>query len=259
MTDTERNEALHRVFEEMLGHRVENPDFPSLPPIDIQQHNEHSRKAEFIEEQCAVRECIDNIGRIILVIAGVKVDDAEDEPANMRLRDWLDYSASLSVDANPAPIEEIDMLLLHAAKVSGFSQTSIAFLTELREQLIKRNAMLDEQEAEYWSDQHRPGNHFARTIALRTAKVYAAELGRLPTLGTSRDGGHPNTAFGKALEQIFDILDIKSGVRSPAKWAIAQLTDSDLEPDKRSPHGKALDEHLLTKRLRIARRSDQKK
>jgi len=32
------------------------------------------------------------------------------------------------------------------------------------------------------------------------------------------------------LEEIFKILDIKSGIRSPAEWAVSQMSEDDLRP-----------------------------
>jgi hypothetical protein len=69
-----------------------------------------------------------------------------------------------------------------------------------------------------------------RAIALRLARLYAREKGERPTFGTARDGGHPSTNYGRALERIFEPLGIKDGVRRPAEWALAQLTDDDLRP-----------------------------
>ena len=89
---------------------------------------------------------------------------------------------------------------------------------------------MKDQEELFWSTNHRPPNYYARTIALRLARYYARETQERPTVGTSGDGGHPSTAYTKALEEVFEELGIKATVRLPAKWAVNQITEDDLKP-----------------------------
>ncbi len=89
---------------------------------------------------------------------------------------------------------------------------------------------LKDQEIEFWSVSYRAPKSYARTIALRLARLYALHKRQKPPFGTARDGNHPSTDFGRALEEIFDILNIEATVRNPAEWAIDQLTEDEINP-----------------------------
>jgi hypothetical protein len=65
---------------------------------------------------------------------------------------------------------------------------------------------------------------------LRFAKHFAKLRKQKPTFGTSSDGDHPSTDYGRALEEVFEILGIESNVRRAAEWAISQLVDDDWRP-----------------------------
>ena len=110
---------------------------------------------------------------------------------------------------------------------AGLRMDAVGVLLDLQRELTIRRHELKDQEARYWSVKHRPANYHARTIALRLAKLYARETRQKPTIGTSRYGGHPSTDFARALEQVFEALEIKAQPRSPAKWAVDQLTALD--------------------------------
>lgn len=89
---------------------------------------------------------------------------------------------------------------------------------------------LEAQRGEYWNLSHRAPNHFARIIALRFAKAIARNTGKKPTIGTSRDGKHPSTEFGRALDEVYKLLGIHADFRRAGEWAVKQLTDADLSP-----------------------------
>ncbi len=241
----------------MLGHSIENPKARNLPPIDVRPENFHNSKKEFQAERNAVEASIGHANGLIQQIWLWVFDEAIEDSVAERLSDWLDDSAFRRNDLRDFRIDKTEFLLLHAAKSSSFAMTAMCFVVELLNQLRERRSQLDDQEAQYWNVPHRPANYFARTIALRTARIYASEFRQAPTLGTARDGGHPNTAFGKALEQIFQILNIESGVRAPAKWAIDQLTADDFSPDKRDPLTKALMDHYLTNKPRPSKKPNK--
>lgn len=84
---------------------------------------------------------------------------------------------------------------------------------------------------------NRSPNYYARTIALRLARLYAKEMGHRPTLGISREGNFPSTDFGRALEEVFTILNITASFRNAARWAIEQLTDEDMRPQRNALAG----------------------
>ena len=67
-------------------------------------------------------------------------------------------------------------------------------------------------------------------IALRFARLFANKTGKRPTFGISSEGAHPSTDFGRAIEQVFAILEIKADVRKAAEWALSHLTEQDWKP-----------------------------
>lgn len=126
------------------------------------------------------------------------------------------------------------------AKIAGDvgQSISLAFiLTRYQSGLAKRQMELADQEREFWSGASRPPNHYARTIGLRLARLYAQEKQEFPTVGVSGEGGHPSTAFTRALQEVFELLEIKSNVRNAASWAVAQLSDQDIGRPTNAPRG----------------------
>lgn len=93
----------------------------------------------------------------------------------------------------------------------------------------RRREELEEQRDKFWNKPHRAPDYYARAIANRLAKLYAQKTGKRPTSGSSGVNGEASTGFTKALEQIFQLLEIKSGPRSPADWAIKNLKDEDFD------------------------------
>ena len=89
---------------------------------------------------------------------------------------------------------------------------------------------LKDHKEKFWKFKHRAPDYYARTIALRLAKLFAREVGQRPTFGTAAEGDYPSTAYGRALEEVFEILEIKQKVRTHAKWAIQQITEEDMNP-----------------------------
>ena len=112
---------------------------------------------------------------------------------------------------------------------TGLWHNSLWALSDLLFELDERHKELRDQEKQFWTVSHRAPNYYARAIALRLARLYAMEKGKRPTFGTARDGGHPSTDFGRALEEVFAVLEVRASVKGAAKWAIEQLTDDDLK------------------------------
>ena len=129
-----------------------------------------------------------------------------------------------------------ELVIMNARQLS-ISFHGLALMLDVDRALKERLKDLEDQEREFWSTNSRPPKYYARTIALRLARLYAREKGARPTVGVSRDGGHPSTEFTRAVERVFEVLEIKAAVRRQAKWAVAQLTDEDLKPAPRNMLG----------------------
>jgi hypothetical protein len=154
--------------------------------------------------------------------------DSEAGALARRLEEVVDGSARRKLLV-PSPNTITDLVRKNKAD-TGFFVHELWGLADLLMLLRERQDELKDQEQQYWNRKSRPPNYYARAIALRLARLYAREKGARPTFGTARDGGHPSTRYGRALETIFVALEIKGGVKHAAKWAIDQLTEDDLRP-----------------------------
>ncbi|MEM1360412.1 MAG: hypothetical protein AAGF94_01695 [Pseudomonadota bacterium] len=206
-----------------------------MAPFDTKKPNLHDSKAEFMAEKELVEKGLSHIDALFDILN--LRSDQEGTPArgSVALNMALDKGAR-QANRDRVP-EHIYQMIQKCAVDGGLTLSTLWILVALNAQFFQRNRELIDQEAIYWSSPNRAPNHYARIIALRFAKLIARETGKKPTFGTARDGGHPSTEFGRALEDVFKLLEIKATVKGPASWAIGQLTDEDLQ---RSVFGNAL-------------------
>lgn len=199
------------------------------PPFDISRPNSHETKAEFLLEKQAVCSALENARPLLdLVLNGVSDQNALQHDAIRKVLKFVDESVRSKRRFDR--LETVFDLTRSNAAGIGVSPVLMFLLFDFVEALESRKQELKSQEAVFWSGVGRAPNHYAKTIALRFAKEGARATGRKPIFGTARDGGHPPTDFGRALEEIFKVLDVGADVRNAAKWAISQLTEDDLKP-----------------------------
>ena len=225
--------ALHDRLWEIAGRFGYTNDGRGLlgvngPPFDISKPNIHDSKAEFQEEARAVDAALDHARALLQFTYSMYFEEEPGHNATKRLGDFVNQEARKDQDHERSE-SIIDMIRRNAVDY-GLTFLTHFLVLDFQRQLAKRKQELADQESVYWSSAHRAPNHYARTIALRFAKLVARSTGKYPTIGTSRDGGHPSTDFGRALEEIFELLGIGANFRNPAQWAIRQLTDDDLKP-----------------------------
>jgi hypothetical protein len=202
-------------------------------PFDISRPNSHDSKAEFLLEKQAIGSALENARPLLdLVLNGVSDQNARQHGAIRKALKFVDESVRSK--RRVGQLETVFDLMRSNALSIGLSPVLVFLLFDFVEALELREQELKGQEAVFWSGVGRAPNHYARTIALRFAKLVARAAGRKPTFGTARDGGHPSTEFGRALEEIFKILDVGADVRNAAKWAISQLTEEDMNPPVRN-------------------------
>jgi hypothetical protein len=199
----------------------------SLPPFDIKRPNLHESKTEFLAELKAVKAAREHAIGLARLLSAPYRENAEEQDVAVPLCDAIDESArraARSLELRHAT----DLVLKNAAETNLSFNASMVLLSVLNG-LNERYERLKEQEPEFWKQNGRPPNHYARTIALRFAKLVARHTGQKPTVGVSRDGNHPSTEFGRAIEEIFSILEIDAAFRRHAEWAVDQLTDEDMK------------------------------
>lgn len=242
MHEEELKARLNAVVNELCGRSSHNALAALVFPFDIDQPNEHNSKKEFLLEQKAVKKALKS-SRVLIDLFHVRNAEEDVKTMVQRLRNNLDVRARKSVRPE---IETPDHLVTRNMLDVGFSRMAHIANIYLWLGLSQRERELDDQEKEFWSVSHRPPNYYARTIALRMARLYAHEKGERPTYGTARDGGHPSTRFGRAVEQVFQILDIEADVRTPIEWAIDQLTEDDLNSERIPGFGTGDDLRALT-------------
>jgi len=229
MDEIDVNERLRQIASRFFVPRTTTLLGAMSPPFDTSKPNLHDSKAAFMEEKRAVETAFEQAkGLLDFLMARYRSEDTGHEIAR-RLFEFVDVSTRQRVQRE-RPESVAEMVRKNAAD-AGLSYCLIFLLIDLVRDLSQRTRELQNQEAAFWSLSGRAPNYYARTIALRFAQLIARETGKMPTFGTSSDGGHPSTEFGRALEEIFEVLGIKANVRHPAKWAIKQLSQEDLKPE----------------------------
>lgn len=228
MAELDLQTKLNDVVDVMIGIDPATRTFPrSGWPFQVSKPNIHDNKSDFVEERDAVISAIGQARHltdfITLAMGGGGVEVVE---MNRRVTEHVDTLARMERDS--AASRTIPSFILNGACDCGLSVSLLFLLLKYQAGLLARRRELSDQEDEFWSGSHRPPNHFARTIALRLARLYAVEMQKFPTVGVSADGGHPSTTFTRALEQVFELLGIRANVRNAASWAVAQLSDQDI-------------------------------
>lgn len=207
------------------------------PPFDVSKPNLHDNKKEFSAEFRDVKDAIKAArGLFDLLVRGFNPDATVNKHAKALVA-YVDEQVRVRYRTNRP--ENITDLIRNNAADDGHSFVLAMLLIDYIQAMLTREKELQDQELEFWSNKSRPPNHYARTIALRFAREIARETGEKPTVGTSRDGGHPSTDYARALEEIFQLLKIRANVRRAANWAVEQLTPEDLEPQAHNALGSA--------------------
>jgi len=198
-----------------------------LPRLDVSRPNIHDDKKEFLKEKNTVEAVVNKLDATFRLLLGAK-DDAAHSDMVVRLRAAIDAGGMKRLRGMST--ESGRELALKNILETGLYYNSQLVILDTLSVYKERLKELKDQEIQFWSVSNRPPNYYARTIAVRLARLYAKEKGQKPTFGISREGNHPSTEFGRSLEQIFLILGIKASVRNAAVWAIDQLTEEDWSP-----------------------------
>lgn len=196
-------------------------------PFDVAKPNLHDNKPDFLAEQTTVLTAISQAEGLLDLLIASHRDGAVSSEVGERLNTFVDLQAR-KASRNFSVVTAYELVRRNAAEV-GLTSSLAMQLIDLKTTLEARKQELSDQESEFWSGKSRPPNHYARTIALRFARLVARKTNAKPTFGTSRDGSHPSTEFGRALEEIYEVLEIRSNVKNAAVWAISQLTDEDCQ------------------------------
>ncbi|WP_299880177.1 hypothetical protein [uncultured Sulfitobacter sp.] len=242
MTDKSTDELIELALDGLIGQPVKNALAPafsgdSLPRLDTSKPNFHDNKREFQLEKDVVAAVIHHLEGIIDQFV-YENDDHERSKMRDRLETAVDEAAIVA--SRRTNVQTPRDLAVRNVAETGFFLSSMFVIINTMECYKIRLRDLEDQEKQFWSVPHRPPNYYARTIALRLARLYAKTHQAKPTFGIARDGNHPSTEFGRALEQIFAALEIKASVRGAAEWAIGQLTEDEINPPQRGLLGALL-------------------
>ncbi|WP_298975073.1 hypothetical protein [uncultured Roseobacter sp.] len=226
------SERLHLVVDRMLEPfgkaGVRNRATTLSPdPFDTTKPNQHDSKAEFQRELDVVAGSLARLDEA-LDLLGSSEEDVEHYAMLRRLVPIIDQKLRRGAPRGGLA-DSTELIRKNVAEVGGYTGSYFVIL-DFSFALTERYQELKDQEEKFWNINHRAPDYYARTIALRLAKLFAREVGQRPTYGTAAIGDHPSTAYGRALEQVFEILEIKQKVRTHAKWAIKQITDEDITP-----------------------------
>ncbi|QGX97469.1 hypothetical protein EI983_03910 [Roseovarius faecimaris] len=234
LSELEVSERLHAIVDEMLepfgkaSLRMTglNALAPPQPPIDIAKPNQHDNKAEFQHEQRIVETSIKLMSELAELLA--PQSDASDQKEMIaRLVPVIDQKMRTS-KLYTTPKMALDLISKSAADVGGYYSFYILIL-DTWTAFNARQAELKQQEEKFWNLPHRAPDYYARSIAVRLAKLYAKETLQRPTYGSAGSTGNPSTAYARALRKTFDVLGIRAGIRNHAEYAIDQITEDDLK------------------------------
>ncbi|KAJ01536.1 hypothetical protein [Sulfitobacter mediterraneus] len=225
---------LYRIVNQLLHPHVKLDQTSSLllrhkMPFDIGKPNQHDTKAEFEREFQIVQGAMEALRKLVPLFLRNEEKDEE----TVRTLDLLeaDLDHNFMQNSPRVPINSVTNLIRSNVADVGAMSVIVLILIDFYRALRTRSDELEEQKDMFWNVPHRAPDYYARAIANRLAKLYAKETGQRPTSGSSGENGEPSTSFTRALEEIFQLLDIKSKPRSPADWAIRNLTDEDLLPE----------------------------
>lgn len=231
MLDESKTEALNAAIIKLIGREAKPRTLlaGNSPLIDVSRANLHESKKEFMVELAAVQAVVENLESIIEHIVPNEEKIGPERKAMLdRLRVAVDAKALQQ--ARRRSLSTAGDLALKNIFDTGFHFGSMRLIIAMFLIYRERLSELKDQEKQFWTVSSRPPNYYARSMALRLARLYAREKGQRPTFGMSREGNFPSTDFGRALEEVFRILGIKASVRNAATWALDQLSDDDLRP-----------------------------
>jgi hypothetical protein len=221
---------LYKVIDRMLAPFCSKSLRPQFglgglsPPIDTSKPSEHGSKAEFQQEYEAICKSLTAVGALLKAQIGDRSNELQ-RVVLERMRSILD--AELLECAPSAPDKNTTNFLRRNVAETGGTVITLFLIIDLQSALRARKFELEQQRDKFWNVPHRAPDYYARAIASRLAKLYVRETGQRPTSGSSPESGGASTGFTKALEEIFELLEIKCKARSPADWAIKHLTDDD--------------------------------
>lgn len=227
-------ERLHNIVDRMLqpfdkksSRQGMNALVPNPTPFDISKENFHDSKAEFQAELKRVETSIKAISTLLDQLFP-DTDQATEKTQAEQLRNAL--SLSMRWSTRQYPLDSASNLIRKNVAETDGTMLTLLICLDFQRTLVERRNLLDEQKKLYWSLPHRAPDYYARAIALRLARLFAKETGTRPTVGTSGETGEPSTSYARALSEVFEVLDISTGTRSPAEWAVQQITEGDLRP-----------------------------
>ena len=231
MNQSETIDQLQNLVENLFGPLEMNLLARYSAPFDIARPNIHDSKKEFTRELNTILAVRDHL-QGILNLTVTTSDEAKGNPLHKDMLRRLSVAIETNVSqrGRKKVPESASELALKNLRDTGFFYNSIFVVIEMLNAFEQRLRDLREQEVEFWSLANRPPNYYARTIALRFARLFASRTGKRPTFGISSEGPHPSTDYGRALEQVFAILEIRANVRKAAEWALGQLTEEDWKP-----------------------------
>ncbi len=224
----DREEWMREIADRMLepyGKECPPGTLLSRSPIDLSKPNQHDSKAEFLAELDATSRSLQAIEGFLDSFA-VRGDDPDKLAVLKRL--WKNVDGKLRANKAKPPISDASDLVRNNVADAGASGTATMVFLDLFMALTERRHELLEQQKLYWDLPHRAPDYYARTIALRLAKLFSTQTGKRPTVGTSGETGEPSTDYARALAETFELLGISAKSRGHAEWAIEQLTEEDL-------------------------------
>lgn len=210
MISENQAEQLNLVVDKLLSR--ERPPFNALSgvsaPFDVSRPNIHDSKKEFMREMSVVETITKHLSGVIdQIIVPNDQESLEHKELVERLKSAIE--GGRIQDIKHRAISNPSDLALNNLHMTGFFYGSMRVVFDMYVAYNQRLIELKDQNKQFWNVASRPPNYYARTIAVRLARLYSREMGQRPTFGISREGNHPSTDFGRALEEVYSILKIR--------------------------------------------------
>jgi hypothetical protein len=134
--------------------------------------------------------------------------------------EWMEHNSEIVLRWPMDPDPHIPEDSFRPKHASYFS-----ILEEMKRDIDETINRLKKIRTEKWGDGTRGKDALAHKIAEDVAKVFHELRGKPPTYGESHEG-QPSTPFTRTVQQIFDVMGVKTNFRLPCQAAGAEFRNS---------------------------------
>lgn len=223
MQGPDRYVRLAEILDRLLEREPVAPEFAWFPRFSLEPATQHASKSEFEIELATVSALLKKMEDLLALFLDSNVSTkAALEDLRWRIDDVARSKTELQKPVTPWDVP------LATSIAASITVATLVSMTTWRANVLARKEELLDQKKLFWSPMGNPPDLYARTIALRFAKYCAGQTGERCTANPGRPKSQMRAPYRRALEEIFEMLGIVTGIKAPAQWALEQITDYDL-------------------------------